>query len=217
METSVKARIIPLVVVALVVLIAGQAKALPIIDQQSPIDSGATTVSAIGGGSDQILAQVVTTGISGTLLGINLPLFGSSGNLLVQIQGVTGGIPDGSVLLSESFAGISIPSPGVDGFRALSFTSPITFTAGDLFSFVLSTTSSFGIAKSIVGDPYVGGSAFFDSRPNPIGVWVPLSIGGNPDDLAFQTVVDVNVPEPASLLLIALGLAGLRYSRRKTK
>ena len=170
-----------------ILLLPGVARAqLLVIDQQAPLDPGqAQTV--IGGNSDQILAQVVTTGITGPLVGINVPVAGF-GDLLVEIQGVTGAEPDGSIFLSQIFPG---PGPGSDTFVSFMFLTPISFSDGDVFAIVLSSTGALGMSQAPIGDTYIGGSGFFDSRPNAVGVWVPLSVGGNPDDLAFQTVVSV--------------------------
>ena len=171
-----------------ILLLPGVARAqLLVIDQQSALEPMQNTF-AIGGGSEQILAQVVTTGITGPLVGINVPVAGF-GDLIVEIQGVTGAEPDGSILLSQTFPG---PGPGSDTFVSLMFSTPMSFLDGDVFAIVLSSPGSLGMSRAPTGDTYIGGSAFFDSRPNTPGVWVPLSIGGNPDDLAFQTVVSIS-------------------------
>jgi len=195
-----------------VLLALTSATAAPIVDQVSPFDPSPSFSLAIGGQSDQVLAQVVTAGVSGTLVGVNLPLLGSSGVLTLELQGVTNGLPNGTSLLFEPFAGAAIPAPGTDGFRELTFLSPVAFSAGDMFAFVLRSPNSFGINPTLPGDPYGGGSAFFDSRPNPPGVWVPLS---RSDDLAFQTVVDP-VPEPSSLVFLIIGLGALFAASAKS-
>ena len=170
-----------------ILLLPGVARAqLLVIDQQSALEPGQNTF-AIGGSSEQILAQVVTTGITGPLVGINVPVVGL-GDLLVEIQGVMGHEPDGTIFLSQTFPG---PGPGSDTFVSLMFSTPMSFSDGDVFAIVLSSTGSLGMSQAPSGDTYIGGSGFFDSRPNEEGVWVPLSDGGNPDDLAFQTVVSV--------------------------
>jgi len=60
-----------------VLLALTSATAAPIVDQVSPFDPSPSFSLAIGGQSDQVLAQVVTAGVSGTLVGVNLPLLGS--------------------------------------------------------------------------------------------------------------------------------------------
>lgn len=191
---------------------AGVVQAVPIVDQQSPIDPSPTFTTAIGGDSEQILAQVVTTGISGFLVGLELPVAGTGG-LTVEIRDVVGGLPGSASLLSETFtAGLE---PPVDlTFRTILFSSGIFFSAGDNFAIVLSSVGSYGIAPAPVGDAYAGGDAFFDARPNPPGVWVDLSLGTGIQDLAFKTLVAV--PEPGTLALFSLGLFGLGLARKRT-
>ena len=174
-------------VILTVLLLPGVASAqLLVVDQASALDPGQNTL-AIGGSSEQKLAQVVTTGITAPLVGINVPVAGL-GDLLVEIQGVTGGEPDGTILLSQTFSGLG---PGPDTFVSLMFSTPLDFSDGDVFAIVLSSTGTLGMSQATSGDSYIGGDGFFDSRPNPVGVWVPLSIG-DVDDLAFETVISIN-------------------------
>src|SRR5262249_13510060 len=80
-------------------LVAGEAAT---IDQQQPIIDSTAGGLAIGGSSEQKLAQVVTAGVSGFLTGIRLPVSCGTGQLIVEIQGVDQDIPNGIVLTSES-------------------------------------------------------------------------------------------------------------------
>ena len=163
----------------------------PVIDQQQPVlDTGAGTVIAIGGNSDQILAQVVTAGITGSLDEVRLAVACGSGDLVVQIQGVDdNGQPDGNVLASEIVPGTSLPSFGSNApsLRPIAFASPASFNSGDQFAIVVDNpTGGCSTIPGPTGDSYVGGDGFFDSRPNPVGVWVALSPRR---DLPFETVV----------------------------
>ena len=63
----------------------------------------------IGGASEQKLAQVVTTGIDGLLTSISLPVACASGDLIVEIQGVTAARPNGLVHASETVPGETLP------------------------------------------------------------------------------------------------------------
>ena len=75
---------------ALVVLTWPVLSAQPMLflDQEQPIvDSGVAL--AIGGNSEQKLAQVVTVGVAGHLAEAWLPVGCASGRLLLEIQGVT--------------------------------------------------------------------------------------------------------------------------------
>src|SRR5262245_16933558 len=85
------------------------------IDQrQLIIDSSPSTGSlAIGGSSEQKLAQVVTAGVSGFLTAVRLPvLCGATGTLNVEIQAVDEDKPNGVVLTSESVSASSLPFAG---------------------------------------------------------------------------------------------------------
>jgi len=75
-------------------------------------------------------------------------------------------------------------------FRSFVLATPVPVTAGAQYAIVLSTAGSCGIWPGPVGDPYPGGNAFFDSRPNPAGIWEPLGLGNGRADLPFRTFVD---------------------------
>ena len=161
------------------------------IDQQQTVIDVTVGGLTIGGASDQILAQVVTAGRSGFLEQVRFPVACTTGDLTVEIQGVDAITPNGVVLTSEIILGESLPSfsPDPPSFRGLTFSSPISFTAGALFAIVLKSAGQCLVFQGPVGNPYPGGDAFFDSRPNPPGVWIPISVGTGREDLPFQTVV----------------------------
>ena len=194
------------------------ANATPIvIDQQQPAVDLTVGGLGIGGGSnsEQMLAQVVTAGISGVLTEVRLPVGADSGDLIVEIESVTGGRPNGVVLASESFPAATLPPVTLPpDFVRLPFDSPTAFLAGDAFAIVLRTGGSFGIFQGPPGNSYQGGDAYFDARPNPPG-WVPL--GPPTFDLPFQTVVQPTaVPEPQTLSMVGtiLGWLSLRSRGR---
>lgn len=143
---------------------------------------------AIGGPSEQLLAQVVTPGITGRLREIHMPIACSSGDLFVEIQGIdpATGEPDGTVLHSRRIMGRTLPPPlpVVPDFRSLPLGGGLDVTAGVPYAIVLSSDGECASQQGPMGDSYPGGEAFFDSRPNPPGVWVPLG-----RDLPFQTYV----------------------------
>lgn len=158
-----------------------------VIDQQQPAIDKSVGVPAIGGSSKQILAQVVTVGISGPLLSVKLPIGGSSGDLVIEIQDVTGDKPNGTVLTSETFNSANYPAEDSDGMRRFALSTLIDFTTGSRFAIVLSSPGgSYGMFQGPIGNPYAGGDGFYDARPNTPGVWVPLSTRR---DLPFKTIV----------------------------
>jgi len=178
-----------LVLLGFVLLPVNTASAVPVVDQrQTAINTSFTF--AVGGGSNQKLAQVVTAGVSGTLTEVRFPVGCSTGSsLTVEIQGVSAGIPNGVVLASQVQTGLPIVVSTT--FKSLTFSSPTSVTTGTQFAIVLSATGSCGVFPRPVGNPYVGGNAFFQALPNPPNQWNSLSIGTGIFDLPFQTVVDV--------------------------
>jgi hypothetical protein len=187
MPRFVRAILVSLLVLALDLALAGPASAAPILDQEQPtIDTSPGFVFAIGGGSQQKLAQVVTPGRTGNLTEVDLSL-ACDGDLTIQAQEVSGGKPSG-VVLGTLVTTAPVPFPTT--FRSFVLPSPIAVTAGAPYAIVLSSTGSCGIWPGPVGDPYLAGDAFFDSRPNPPGIWEPLSLGNGRADLPFRTFVD---------------------------
>jgi len=193
------------------------------IDQRQIGIDLTTGTLAIGGGSDQKLAQVVTAGTSGLLTAVGIPLAGN-GTLDLEIQGVTAHQPNGNILAAQSFDGSAFPDFFTDpqGFRRLELAQPIFFSAGTSFAFVLSAPGaqqgdSFGVLQGPVGDSYSGGDAFFDARPNAMGVWAPFSDFGR-DDLPFETFVQT-VPDrlPAwSVNTLLVSLLSIFQKRRSS-
>jgi hypothetical protein len=138
-----------------------------------------------GTNSDQKLAQVVTAGIAGRLVGVRLAVNCTAGAAIVlEIQGVTAaGAPDGNVLSTVSFQPGMLPTDGT--LRAILLTTPVDLGIGRLFAIVAKgpQTNSCSIGFGPAGDTYPGGRSFFDARPNPPG-WLE-----GPGDLPFQTLM----------------------------
>jgi len=173
---------------------AAQPPSLQIDQEQPAIDAGELTL-AIGGESEQKLAQTFTVGLAGRLAEVRFPIGCGSGRLEVEIQGTTAtGEPDGSVLVRRSFRADALPGVVPATFVAFSLPRRLEVAPGDVLAIVLSNaTGSCGVASGPDGDSYPAGRAWFDARPNPPG-WVPLSPGSAEDDLPFQTVVFAHAP-----------------------
>ena len=179
-----------------------QAAAEPVPDQQQP-SIGATGSVAIGGGSDQKLAQVVTTGIAGRLSSVGLAVACDGGsNLVVQIQPATT-TPDGGALSTQTVTGIG-PVFGT-ALRTVTLASPAFLPVGSQFAIVLDSSGDCGSRPGPDGESYAGGQAYFDSRPNPIGLWLCMCSFPGPFDLPFQTFVEpaCGVPEVVGETLAA--------------
>jgi hypothetical protein len=162
------------------------------LDQQQMTVDTSVGAHAIGGTSQQILAQVVTSGRAGRLVEVRMPVACSSGNLIVEIRYVssTTGEPVGTAVSAETIAGGTIPASGPPPvFRRVTFSVPVWVGVGDRLAIVLSSAGQCAIWSGPVGDPYPGGHAWFDARPNAPHVWVRGSVGTGRDDLPFQTFV----------------------------
>jgi hypothetical protein len=170
------------------------AESTPSVDQQQPVIDDSVGALAINGASEQIVAQVFTVGLNGSMVEVDLPIACESGDpLILQIQGVSGGMPDGSVLRSETYDGAGLPSffPDPPELRPFALSVPLAVTAGEQLAIVLSSPGACGVFQGPVGDPYPGGDGWFDARPNPPGVWLELGPPlGDRSDLPFATLLD---------------------------
>lgn len=154
---------------------------------QPAFEAGAPT-QAVGGPSEQQLAQTFTLDRDGTLVGVYLPLSCASGQLELEIRSLDGDEPGATVLESASFAAdVFIAEVAV--FRRFPM-SALAVSNGDRLALVLrNPTGSCGLAGGVEGDPYAGGEGFFDARPNPPG-WRRL-FGEGGSDLPFQIMLEI--------------------------
>jgi hypothetical protein len=191
MKTCLRALTVSLLLLAVqALMVVNWVGAASIIDQEQPIvDEASGANYAIGGPSEQKLAQVVTVGIPGVLTEVRFPLACAYGNLTIEIQEVSEDIkPNGVVLASETVSAYLIYDwPDPPYFRGFTFSTPADFSAESRFAIVLSSDGSCGLKQSPLGNSYEGGDGFYDSRPNTPGVWVPLT---RRFDLPFQTLVE---------------------------
>lgn len=169
--------------------------AAPVLDQQQSVINNSAGFLVIGGGSQQKLAQVVTAGISGFLTEVRFPVICANPGpgLIVEIQGVTAGLPNGTVLTTQTIPTSSVPPffPALPTFRALVLSAPVYLAAGSRFAIVLMSTGDCAVAPGPVGDSYIPGNLYFDARPNPPGWVCVCDFAGASYDLPFQTLVEV--------------------------
>lgn len=179
--------LIPILIVLL--LAAAPARAGVVLDAYVPAWSGSPL--ALGGGSEQRLAQTFTARRTGAVDRVDLVLACSdteagSGLVEVALQGV---LPDGSpdgvdrarVAVSKDLLGPPPIAP-----RPL-YLRGTTVEAGERYAIVVAATGADDCAMGgsiwdtgLFGYPH--GEAFYDARPNPPG-WLPL--GPDSQDLAF--------------------------------
>jgi hypothetical protein len=177
------------VVLLLVLCLLQPAHAGSIYDQEQRQVDAATGWLTVGGYYQQKLAQVVTAGKTGLLTAVELPIACfESVSFTIDIQAVTDGMPNGTVLSSTTLPAAMVPVANDPVFYQLPIV-PVLVTADEQTAIVLTAPddASCAIAPAPEGNPYAGGDAYFDSRPNQVGVWVP---NGPPRyDMPFATVV----------------------------
>jgi hypothetical protein len=174
-------------------------KKLAKVDQEQPDVDWTVGGLAIGGQSEQRLAQTVTARRSGLLSFVRLPIGcgDPADEVEVSIQGVgSDGLPNGSTLTSKTVPGSALPppAPGFPAFRTVRLPSPVAVSSGFRFAIVLTPAGlpACGILQGPVGDPYLRGTGFYAGTDPTFGDsgWIPLAPGVPRADLPFQTIVD---------------------------
>jgi hypothetical protein len=156
----------------------------------------------VGGAGHQLLAQAVTAGRAGSLVGVAAPAFCLAGaSLTIEIRGVHEdpygrAVPDGVVRARGTVPAEFLPAfadPAAPDFRMLPLEQTVPLEAGDRFSFVLSAAGDCGLARGPVGDPYAGGDgSFIDDLHAPYYDWLWFSTRR---DLPFETWMEPPGPE----------------------
>ena len=200
---------------ALLVLL-GSAHATIIDQTQEQIDECRLIVC-----QDWLMAQTFTAGINGQLAKIDLYLENIFGTDLypttVSIVNVSNGTPSGSVL-GQVFA-----ENLTTGFNGINFLSESVFlAAGTQYGIILSNDDSERYTgtstqwRSTVNDVYDGGSLWVWMADSG---WVQ-SIQPPDESMPLETFYDKDaafrthmVPEPATILLLSLGLLAVRKKR----
>ena len=140
-----------------------EAQPASIVDQMQPATISSLTW-AIGGDSQQQLAQTVTVGLSGTLEGLMLPIACASGRLVIEIGALNGEVPGDVVLARRRFDAAEVPaigSPFRPVFRLFRLGRGLSSAAGDRFAVVLrNPTGSCGIYQARPETPMGQGRGF---------------------------------------------------------
>ena len=220
-----KAALVPAMIAA-AGLSAPAANAAPILDQSQTNDDFVHFLDPT-----TTLGQTFTVGIAGVLERIDVQLrktFPGQGpapdyDIEMTLQSLSGGLPSGTVLASATVDGNTLPAAGLAVTPMTMFDisgAGINVSIGDMFAIVLTaqgTGSEPGdwnifVSSGSGPDLYTGGNKLQYGSSG----WFATS---NSSDWTFQTFVSegevVAASEPASMAVVAVGLAGLLLVRRR--
>ena len=160
------------------------------------------------------VGQSFTAGISGLLDSVDMYgnglIHGGSNSLTVELLAGSG--TGGTVL--GTVTSLVNENAGNDEFSISMASLLVNLVAGAQYTFLVTSVSG-------PGDLATRGILFSDRNPYAGGQIVAGSGYGNQPnwDLAFQTFVNVAVPEPASwsLLVVALGISAAAHRRRQSR
>lgn len=172
----------------LLVAMSGAAFAAQPEFETEQVNLDTASLLALGGSSQQRLAQAFKVDVGGYLSHLTLPMSCQpKARIHITIEKTSGGVPNGSVLAYEVVPGhvfSSVPTPAV-GFRIVEFGSPVKLGPGQYAFTLTAKDGDCGVYAGPVGDSYPGGKGYFEALPNPPG-WIELFDAAGTRDLAFQ-------------------------------
>lgn len=156
---------------------------------QFQIESPIPFTLAVGGTSQQRLAQTLTVEVGGRLAGVFLPISCANGKVQVEIRDVKGDLPGTRILAKVDVRASELDAPF--RFTFVEFRGKHIFAAGEQVAIVVGNDSgSCGFAPAPASVAYAGGRGSFEALPNPPG-FIPFSdFAGTADDLPFQLVLE---------------------------
>jgi hypothetical protein len=145
------------------------------------VDQENTVIGNGGTNSSQPLAQTFTAGKTGLLTQIQLSMRATGGDMGLQIEATTGGLPNGTVLATT----VHTTPSNLSNWCAFSLVSPIPVIAGTTYAIVFDMTPLTGVPTAdSSGDTYSGGQALLNSGSS----WG--AVNGIVLDWDFKTLVD---------------------------
>lgn len=183
----------------LFLILASTANAGIVLDQQQPLIEPAHVTRAIGGASEQQLAQTVTAGISGRLVEVHVPVACGSGEVILEISGLSASGAPGAPTFARELrpAGEFAPVADPPVFHRFVLDPAPRFDAGDRFTILLrDNTGACEMWLSPTGDAYPRGDGWFINNVPPTTDWTRNADTPEPfQDFPFRTFVD-DTPAP---------------------
>lgn len=179
------------------------AAARPYVDQQSPCGKD-TIIVGNDGGSNRIVAQTVTAGLTGDLMRVELTIGCDGGALIIEIVNLAprSSLPGTVVRSRTTIDAASIPNP--PEVRTFDLDRRPSMSDGDQFAIVLrNETGSCTAVKgptALDGSSYPRGEGYFTSAGvTPVG-WFQFLDFGDTGDLGFKTIVNVPADSPPCIV-----------------